>query len=56
MISKRILMILLVITLIILMPRTLAKLGLPPSTTPYRDYQDQTESESEEDDLLLARP
>ena len=36
--------------------RTLAKLGLPPSSAPYRDYQDQSDSDSEEDDLLLSRP
>jgi len=35
--------------------KTLAKLGLPPSKAPYHDYHD-SDTESEEDDLLLTRP
>ena len=46
------------IIMILMLPmlRTLAKLGLPPSTAPYRDYQDQPDSESEDEDLLVSKP
>jgi len=36
--------------------KTLAKLGLPPSKAPYHDYHDHSDSESEEDNLLMNRP
>jgi len=35
--------------------KTLAKLGLPPSKTPYHDYRD-SDTESEEDNLLFTKP
>ena len=50
--SRRQLRIFLLIIMILYF-RTLAKLGLPPSTASYRDYQD---NERMEDDLLLSRP
>jgi len=35
--------------------KTLSKLGLPPSKTPYRDFVD-SDTDSEEEDLLLTKP